>query len=294
MTGICEHVIEIAAPRKRVWRALTDERELTCWFAEHAEVSLVDARYDFWGRLTPGAPERDEGRHRVLEVEPERWLRFSWRYLGADTTVDITLEDDTRVRVVHERLPDRDDGAEHHPRHLWVFALSQLRAYLEMGRSGPRFDYLWPHVGGFHIEADVNAPPEDVWPLVLAGWHNPQFRRPARDDSEEWVWDVGIEVGMKILDIEEPNRLSLAWNDPRPTVQTTMLQGSEGRTRITIVHTGFDAEEDVQGMAEGFFTGLVALTWWAETAGKWVPTSTRESEFPNVGTVLGVRVLQST
>ena len=131
----------VSAPRARTWTALTDPRELEQWFCEHADVSLDDHRYDFWGRFTPGVPDREQGRHAILEIEPHRLLRYSLPIAGAHTTVEYSLDGDTRVHVLHTGVPERGEGAEAHVRHLWSNALGHLRAHLEMGRPGPRFGW---------------------------------------------------------------------------------------------------------------------------------------------------------
>ena len=43
--------VTIAAPPTVVFKTLTNSTALTAWFAEYAEVSLAEKRYDFWGRL---------------------------------------------------------------------------------------------------------------------------------------------------------------------------------------------------------------------------------------------------
>jgi uncharacterized protein YndB with AHSA1/START domain len=305
MTDTYELDIDIAAPRDRAWTALTDSGELERWFCEHADVSLDDKRYDFWGRFTPGVPDRDQGRHRILDVDPQRLLRFSFPVADKDTTVELTLNGDTNVHVLHTDVPTRISGPQAHVRHLWSGALAQLRGYVEMGRPGPRFDYTWPHMGGFTVHADIDAPRSDVWPALLDGWKASQFRRPARKADEDFAWDVGVTVGIKVLELVENERYTLEWRDPNPdlgateevpTVLTYSLEDSRGGTRVTIVHSGFASDVDVQGMAEGFFSGLYDLAWRLETNGAWPPSvmpAISDTGIPQSGGAYGVRVLQS-
>ena len=84
--------LTVAAETQRVFRALTSAQELTRWFCEYAEVSLEARRYDFWGRFTPEAPERDRGHHSLLALEAGRRLTFSWHLHEAETRADIRLE----------------------------------------------------------------------------------------------------------------------------------------------------------------------------------------------------------
>jgi uncharacterized protein YndB with AHSA1/START domain len=49
-----EHIrigLHIATAPQRVFQALTQADQLTQWFAEHADVSRAEERYDFWDVL---------------------------------------------------------------------------------------------------------------------------------------------------------------------------------------------------------------------------------------------------
>lgn len=50
---------------------------------------------------------------------------------------------------------------------------------------------------------------------------------------------------------------------------TYTLADSGGRTRLEIVHSGFDTDTDVQGMATGFFSGIRDIALALETDGTW-------------------------
>jgi uncharacterized protein YndB with AHSA1/START domain len=295
VTDTYEVEIDIAARPGRVWQALTDARELEAWFCEHADVSLGDKQYDFWGRHTPGAPSRHEAHHKVLDHEDEHLLRYDWNYLGGDSVVTVTLHDNadgTRVHVLHEGVGPRIGPAAHHPRHLWSGSLTMLRGWIETGRVGPRFDWSWPHVGVIHVEADIDGTRSEVWNGLVAGW-SPNVK-PVTD--AEGMIDVGVKVGLKVLDLRADELYVLEWDDgTAPTVMTYTVADSGGRTRITLVHSGFASDEDLQGMAEGFFSGLYELAWQIETTGSWPPPPPRvlETAFPQSGWKFGVRVLQS-
>lgn len=297
MTETYELEIDIDAPRARVWRAMTDPKEVTAWFAEHADISLDEGRYDVWGRFVQGNPSRGAGRGRILDVEVGRRLHLEMPYGGAPTDVEITLDEDTLVRVVHSQVPEAPSGVQRSPRHLWSSALYQLRSWIERGDAGPRFDYTWPTHGRFEIAADVPAPPATVMAALdpaRGGWHSAEHRRPARSADEDFAWDVGAEVGIKVLDLVGDERLALAWIQDTATTLTYTLSPSARGTFITLVHSGFGGETDETGMAEGFFSGLVELYWHLATNGTWPPPVTPiASPFPQSGWKFGVRVLQN-
>jgi len=147
----------VAAEPPWLFHALTSAPELTRWFCEHAEVSLEERRYDFWGRFTPEAPDRDHGRHPLLAVEPDRRLTFGWRLCAAETTVDIRLEpqaENTQVTLVHAGVPAHKPGEEAHVADFWALSLENLRAWLERGVIGPRCDFSAVPRGDVHLSGE--------------------------------------------------------------------------------------------------------------------------------------------
>ena len=259
MTETYEVEADIDAPAARVWQALTDSRELEQWFCEHADVDLAAGRFDFWGRHTPHVPTADHGHGRVLEAEPERLLSIDW----GGMTITFHLDGST-LRVVQDGAPERPTTGGHLPSHWWQFALGHLQSLLTTGQTGPRFDWSAPHHGGFSAVAAVDAPPATVWDGLVSGWLTPhnERRRPARNDYEDFGFDVGVVMGIKILDLDRPRRFSMEWIGDETTVLSYDLDtNGTGGTFVTIVQSGFDENEDLQGQAEGFFSGVLELAW---------------------------------
>jgi uncharacterized protein YndB with AHSA1/START domain len=91
---IVKREIELDAPLDEVWRALTDEEELSQWFANDVELDLE-----------PGAEgvfrwDDGEERHAIIEeVDPERRFVFTWDGSRVVIELDETLNG-TRVTVV--------------------------------------------------------------------------------------------------------------------------------------------------------------------------------------------------
>jgi uncharacterized protein YndB with AHSA1/START domain len=133
------HQINIAAPMRAVWEALTTKDGLTSWWVDDAR---VDART---GGVVVLSSEGDDGepveeRGMFHALQPTRRVEIKWdRSSAADTkgtNVQFSLArdgDETRVNVVHsgggvlddeERRPSLDKE--------WKQALRSLRDYLEV------------------------------------------------------------------------------------------------------------------------------------------------------------------
>lgn len=105
---------DLPASVEEVYAAWTEPRAMGRWLSPtgHAE---VEADVQVGGRLRVvmvGADMRIEHTGEYLAVEPPRRLSFTWNspYTGdGPSIVTVTLtrrEDSTRLRLVHERLPE--------------------------------------------------------------------------------------------------------------------------------------------------------------------------------------------
>lgn len=85
-----------------VWRALTDPEEIRAWLMETDFAPVLGHGFTF--RTDPRPGFDGTVRCRVLEIEPERRLSYSWVAGGIDTVVTWTLEprgESTAVKLVH-------------------------------------------------------------------------------------------------------------------------------------------------------------------------------------------------
>jgi uncharacterized protein YndB with AHSA1/START domain len=89
-------------PPALVWEALTDPKAIREWLMENDFEARVGHRFRF---RTKPAPGFDGIVHcEVLEVDPPRRLRYSWRGGPIDTMVTFTLAPDgdgTRLQLDH-------------------------------------------------------------------------------------------------------------------------------------------------------------------------------------------------
>lgn len=95
------------APAGRVWNALSNEEEMRKWYFDISGFK-PEAGYEF--EFT-GGTETGQWRHlcKVLEVQPGRLLKHSWRYDGLPGNSVVTWEifdegTQTRMRLTHEGL----------------------------------------------------------------------------------------------------------------------------------------------------------------------------------------------
>ncbi|GAB5558488.1 MAG: hypothetical protein SynsKO_01350 [Synoicihabitans sp.] len=126
---------KIAAPRARVWRALTDPPELATWFGREARVDLrVGGAYEILFLMdNPPGLQGGEG-NTINSFEPERWLDITWNappqfgpLRDVRTHVRFELNDtgtETTVHLTHDGWGTAPEWAA-------------IRAY---------FDRAWDHV----------------------------------------------------------------------------------------------------------------------------------------------------
>ncbi|MCZ6530159.1 MAG: SRPBCC family protein [Chloroflexi bacterium] len=207
MPNEIELQLTINAPPQDVYRALTEGDQLEQWFAEHADVSMEDGRYGFWGRLTPEHPDRPQGR--LLEAIPNEKLRFEWTLRGEQTEVTLNFREKgagSRIRLKHFGIPNIRPG-QYAVADFWSLSMDNLRAWVERGEVGLQCDFGAIKLGGVRLEVDIDAPPEEVFSTLI----DPEklSRYIANDPVVEPVvggrYDYGWGDGpTKILDLE-PN-----------------------------------------------------------------------------------------
>ncbi|HEY3200061.1 MAG TPA: SRPBCC domain-containing protein [Actinomycetes bacterium] len=259
----------VPAPPKVVYEALTDPAALRVWLAEHAEVDLP-GKYEFWGRFTPdgGAPHQ-----RVLHVD-ERTIRFAWTLDGVATTTQIEVaedEDGTLVTLSQSDLPSFSEvladraGARGALQTFWSLAIANLADYLAGRELTPKCDFTSSEL---HASIVIDAAPDEVFDSMI---QPEQFRKwfGAHVDIEPYVGGRfamgGFELdpgGAKFVEFEPGRRATLRFADNETT--SWELEGSDGKTRLTVVHSGFDpANPPYPGWA-GWLGGMAGLRRYHE------------------------------
>jgi uncharacterized protein YndB with AHSA1/START domain len=280
--------VVMPAPPEAVHAALTDAAALRVWLAEHAEVALPD-RYEFWGRYTPDGAEPHQ---RVLHAS-ERALRLAWTVDGVETTVELTLaeneseEGGTLLTLTQSDMPSFDEviadkaGPRGELQTFWSLAIANLSDYLSGRELTPKCDYTSPQLRASVV---IDAAPEAVFDSLT---QPEQFRKwfGANVDIEPYVGGRfamgGFDVdpgGIKFVEFEPGRKATLRFADGETT--TWELDGSDGRTRLTIVQSGFDAENPPYPGWAGWLSGVAELRRYHEVP-RW-RTIWRRIEVPGV------------
>jgi uncharacterized protein YndB with AHSA1/START domain len=266
----------LPAPPEAVHAALTDAAALRVWLAEHAEVALPD-RYEFWGRYTPDGAEPHQ---RVLHAD-DSTLRLAWTLDGVETTVEITLSPHdtgggagTLLTLTQSDSPTFEEvlsdkaGPRGELQTFWSLAVENLVDYVSGREVGPRCDYTSPQLQASVV---IDAEPDEVFDSLTQAEH---FRRwfGAHVDIEPHVGGRfamgGFDLdpgGMKFVEFEPGRRATLRFADGETT--TWELDGSDGRTRLTFVQSGFDVDYPPYSGWVGWLSGLAELRRYHEVPG---------------------------
>src|SRR5262249_3365815 len=104
-TDRIERTIVVHAPRRRVWRALTDPEEFGAWFGVKVEGAFAP------GARVHGAITHPGYEHVIWDItiermEPERLFSWRWHPYAVEPTVDYSEETPTLVVFELEDVPE--------------------------------------------------------------------------------------------------------------------------------------------------------------------------------------------
>ncbi len=271
-----EHRLQLAATPERVFRALTDPTELAAWFAERVDVSAVaGGPFRFWGRFTLGAQAEAEADQRLVRIEPDRELAFSWRLYGVPTEVAWALEADgdagSKITVRH-----RVDGdlAMPRPKELvddyWRLVTGNLMSHVAGGEGIFRPDFTDP-APEVRLSLYIAAPPAKVFRTLLDPESVQRWVRAGVPEIDprpggRYTFNMKYQVEGRdviggpthILELVPDQKLVLDWPDWRGddtvTGQTITFQlAPEGAgTRLTFTHAGFVRAADISDYPFGW------------------------------------------
>lgn len=260
------------APLATVRAALTDAAALEVWLAEHAEVDLPHS-FAFWGRYTPDGAAPNQ---RLLHAD-DHTLRFEWRLHGVTTTVELALSEKdggTILALSQSDVPLHADVVTNNTPlailgTFWSLAIANLVDHVEGRETTPKCDFSAKET--LRAEITVGAPQEDVYADLM---DPDRFRQwfLANISVEPHVggrWAMGDNFDdenstARIIDLEPGRHVRLDWGG---LVSTWELEGSQGRTRLTFVNSGFDGDNPPYADWTGWLSGLAALRRFHELPG---------------------------
>ncbi|GAB2820626.1 SRPBCC family protein [Lentzea nigeriaca] len=268
-TGVVR--VRTTAPAARIHQALTTTEGLRTWLAEHAFVDLGQGIYEFWGRYTP---EGERGRQKLLSVD-DTSVSFSWFLNGTDYTVSLAVEErggETVIAMTQSPYPTWGDGNDWAEtiQTFWPLVLANLVEHVEDRPVFGFCDFTTPEQ---RFETDIAATPAAIIdaltdPDVFARWFG------ARMEIEPHVggrWTMGSlesdETPAKILALDSEH-FTLEFQEGM--VASWELKGSEGRTHLTFVQSGFDTTNPPYGPWMGWLSGFADLKRMLEVP-EWRP-----------------------
>jgi uncharacterized protein YndB with AHSA1/START domain len=273
--------VQIEAPPQTVFRALTDPDDLADWFAESAEVDLDENKYEFWGRY---APQGERPRQLLQAVEPDRVLRYTWEFDGAEpTTVDLSIEavpgedgeEASIVTVRHEGLPIVSVGQAALDC-FWHVSVANLASYSEGVETMPPFDFSVPAQGDALVRTVIGVPPDEVFAALLDPSQVDKWAGGSATIKPEvgGRYDFGLPEGpVRIEELEPDKVLAYSWHHadgPDTTVRWT-FRSSRGSTYLTLVHSGFADDDLAEQLRQGWPSRLVELKRILELGDAWQP-----------------------
>lgn len=277
--------ISIAATAERVFGTLTDPVDLSEWLNDDVHVDLAAGEYRILGRFTPQGSGGSESAQTLLACDAPHLLRFTWPIRGQQSTVEIRVtahDGGVVVAVAHTDLPDRRhyDGDWSN---FWRALLENLRGYLERGAHGPRCDFAALRAGSVRLDVGIAAPAEAVFGALIEPEQLDRYIGPGTQVERRIGGRVDFNWGMgpiRILELVEQERLAYDWNhhpEPEPeTVVTWTLAGSNGRTRLTLVHSGF-GDVIPESYAAGWLDYIAQMKNMLEIGPEWTPALLRET-----------------
>jgi uncharacterized protein YndB with AHSA1/START domain len=266
-----ERSIWIAAPRERVWQAITEPEQIPQWFLP--VTFALPMKRDDAGTLLLSMGEMDVA-FAVLEgMDPPHQMTsrsLPDRLLAATYTLEEE-RDGTQITVKMTGFEALTDEARHDRLQVsgaaWEKALENLRAYVTgvarpypLASVAPLFGFWREGKEKIVIERSVwiNAPRERVWtaitdPAQVEQWFAPgtTFKSTGAGVGARLYVEnpeTGAEMYVQVLEVVDPPKqlVTRALPEPGETSTTTdwRLQEENGGTRLTLIFSGYELMPD--------------------------------------------------
>ena len=211
-------------------------------------------------------------------MEPNHRLKFGWHLRDEDTIVEINLiprEQQTVVRVEQENVAPSLDISVYTFEDFWFLSLENLRRHIDGKPVSVRCDFSAIKPGDIHHEIEIDGPREAVFaalikPEELNRWiANQATVEPEVGGRYDFGWQGGGSV--KILELVPNEKLAIFWPEETDTVVTWTLAESGGKTRLTLVHSGFAPDQRTDGLQAGWLNFMNWIKSLVEYGPAWQP-----------------------
>jgi uncharacterized protein YndB with AHSA1/START domain len=257
----------IAAPRERVWQAITQPEQMAQWFLPPAMGAQLkrDEHGTLWVLLGPmevgiaSLEAAEAPRTLTTRGLPDRWLATTYTLQterdGTRVAITMTGFEALPADAAQERLAPSGRG--------WEQALANLKAFVE-GAELPHPDGFVASLFGYRRETKLTlaverslwlaAPRERVWqaisdPQQIQQWFSPDtpWRASALAVGGKLsAYDAatGQDTHTEVIEVFEPPRRlvtrSLTTPPEPPQVTTWILEEEDGGTRLTLTNSGYE------------------------------------------------------
>lgn len=228
-------------PVEKVWRAITEPRELAGWFPAAVELDLrLDGPITFTFEQDPGAPADTQSRGVIRAYEPPRLIEYTW---GDEVLCwELTPADDGCVLHLTATYDDRPGSASFTSG--WILCFDALERVLG-GSAVQEKEYAVLHEhfvkvygldegvvlddGGIRFERQLVRPKEAVWELLTGAATAAVGAAPPAGFVAK-----GIDPG-PVTDVAVPERLTYTSSDGEVT---WTLRDGNGGARLVLTQTG--------------------------------------------------------
>ena len=219
-------------------------------------------------------PDGATPHQRVLHAD-ERTIRFAWTVEGVETTTQIELDEDedgTLVTLSQTDLPSFEDviadraGARGALQTFWSLAIANLADYLAGRELTPRCDFTSTDLRASVV---IDAAPDEVFdsmtqPEPLHRWFGAKVDIEPRLGGRFAMGGFEMDPGGATFVEFEPGRKAALLFAADGETTTWELADSDGKTRLTIVHSGFDVPNPPYAGWAGWLSGLAGLRRYHE------------------------------
>ena len=273
--------IKINADPVRIYDAVTSPLKLGIWMCNKAEVNLkLRGTIRLWGEncVAVTFPEK-EIKGTILELEPNRVMRFTWPISGKPSEVLFQIDDKGRscdFLVTHDKIAEGSFMMDH-----WITALYNLQSLLHYQRPAYRLDYTHIDSGTIRRELFIETLPSVVFKALtdqrdLRGWFAKEMESEPHIGGKYitgWKGKDGVDNDPReIKELVENKKLVYDWyynsDAGAGSLVSWELLRIGDRTRVNLKHSGFDPKRQNKDYMQGWHAYLLTLKDFCESGGQ--------------------------